>query len=253
MKREILTEEKLKELIDEIPMTRNVDNPRSIKDVLYIKDFCISEVVYNVIGLYIFKRLNSFILESRHGRGTEEHNYHVFYIEFMNCEFDSTIFNPIFKSTVEANFGLCFLYYRYDEHCIFDNLPLVCPSEGEFIGWKALLLQKGDEEDEENCELVAVIGKLLIPADAKRSSAFGKKCRCSKAKLLEVYALDNLSDPLSIQENEILVGFLSYDFEYKLGEEVYPDKFDENKWNECSNGIHFFMTREEAIEFAKED
>ena len=33
---------------------------------------------------------------------------------------------------------------------------------------------------------------------------------------------------------------------YKVGETVYPDSFDEDRWNECSNGIHFFMTRREA-------
>ena len=33
---------------------------------------------------------------------------------------------------------------------------------------------------------------------------------------------------------------------YKVGKTVYPDGFDEDRWNECSNGIHFFMTRREA-------
>ena len=34
--------------------------------------------------------------------------------------------------------------------------------------------------------------------------------------------------------------------EYRVGETVRPDKWDENRFNECSNGIHFFITRIEA-------
>ena len=35
-------------------------------------------------------------------------------------------------------------------------------------------------------------------------------------------------------------------FKYKKGEIVRPDKFDENPLIECSNGIHFFLTKKEA-------
>ena len=38
-------------------------------------------------------------------------------------------------------------------------------------------------------------------------------------------------------------------FEYKVGEMVYPDRFDDNRWDECSNGIHFFITKQEAIDY----
>ena len=38
-------------------------------------------------------------------------------------------------------------------------------------------------------------------------------------------------------------------FVYKAGEMVYADSFDDNRWDECSNGIHFFITREEAVEY----
>ena len=36
---------------------------------------------------------------------------------------------------------------------------------------------------------------------------------------------------------------------YKVGEFVYPDSFDENRWNECSHGIHFFINKEDAINY----
>lgn len=36
---------------------------------------------------------------------------------------------------------------------------------------------------------------------------------------------------------------------YRVGEMVYPDAFDENRWNECSNGIHFFTNKQYAINY----
>ena len=33
---------------------------------------------------------------------------------------------------------------------------------------------------------------------------------------------------------------------YEVGKEVVADSFDDDRWNECSHGIHFFITRNEA-------
>jgi hypothetical protein len=96
----------------------------------------------------------------------------------------------------------------------------ICP-EGDIIGWKKC---KG-----------GVIVKLLIPADAKRSNATGRKCRAEYAKVLEIFGDD--------------IALSDYDGGktiYKAGETVIPDKWDDNRWDECSNGIHFFITRAEA-------
>ena len=40
-----------------------------------------------------------------------------------------------------------------------------------------------------------------------------------------------------------------YNFIYKVGEIVEVDNFDKDRWNECSPGIHFFMTRDEAVRY----
>ena len=107
-------------------------------------------------------------------------------------------------------------------------LNLQCPDEGSFIAWKKLA--NGD------------VAKLLIPEDAKRSSATTRKCRASKAIVLAIYNEDG---------EEIIEGssISDYEFIYRVGETVYPDHWDEDRWNECSNGIHFFITRKEAEEY----
>jgi len=92
--------------------------------------------------------------------------------------------------------------------------------EGSLIGWK-------------KCQ-GGVIVKLRIPEEAKRSHAFERKCRAEYADVLEVIGAD--------------VGVSSHDdaTRYVAGERVIPDAWDENWQDECSSGIHFFITRIEA-------
>ena len=109
-------------------------------------------------------------------------------------------------------------------------IPLRCPSDGAFIGWK---------------RVKDVLIKLEIPADAKRSSATTHKCRCDKAKVLGFY--DTLGEmELNITE---LVNDRYEECKYVKGEMVYPDYFDEDRWDECSHGIHFFINKQDAINY----
>ena len=107
-------------------------------------------------------------------------------------------------------------------------IPLSCPSDGDFIGWKKV-----------SNKLV----RLLIPSDAKRSSSTSNKCRCDKAKVLEITDLDG-SNPITSVINKNYV-----ETQYVVGEMVFPDSFDEKRWNECSHGIHFFINKQEAINY----
>ena len=52
-------------------------------------------------------------------------------------------------------------------------------------------------------------------------------------------------------EEKYEIGYSNHDgnFQYKLGEFVFPNDFDDNRWEECSSGIHFFITLQEAIDY----
>jgi len=39
------------------------------------------------------------------------------------------------------------------------------------------------------------------------------------------------------------------DFIYKVGEAVTEPKFYEDRFKECAEGIHFFINRQEAVEY----
>ena len=114
----------------------------------------------------------------------------------------------------------------------------ILPDEGDIIGWK-----KAWTDNE--MPPTPVIVKLLIPADAQRSNATGRKCRASKARVLDLQDKQGNSLPSDT------TAYSSYDtdFTYKKGETVHVEDFDTNRWNECAPGIHFFITRIEAAEY----
>ncbi|WP_438285906.1 DUF5758 domain-containing protein [Bifidobacterium bifidum] len=109
----------------------------------------------------------------------------------------------------------------------------ILPDEGDIIGWK-----KANADDE-----TPIIVKLLIPADAQRSNSTGRKCRASKARILDLQDKQGNSLPPDTTARS------AYDqnFTYKKGETVHVEDFDTNRWHECAPGIHFFITRIEAV------
>ena len=108
--------------------------------------------------------------------------------------------------------------------------PLVCQEKGSFIGYK-------------KCRNNLIV-KLEIPEDAYRCSATSKKCRCSKAKVLSITNLDG-----SASKSGVAVSKYDSSFVYRIGETVEVTDFDQNRWNECSTGIHFFINREDAVKY----
>ena len=111
----------------------------------------------------------------------------------------------------------------------------ILPDEGDIIGWKKAITLDG----------APIIVKLLIPADAQRSNATGRKCRASKARVLDLQDKQGNSLP----SDTMAYSGHDTDFTYKKGETVHVEDFDTNRWNECAPGIHFFITRIEAVEY----
>ena len=118
---------------------------------------------------------------------------------------------------------------------------LVCPEEGNYIGWKKACVNIQDEYF--NIIISKVIVKLLVLEDALRSSATTRKCRCSKAKVLDIANIEG-----NVHFKEAVSDYDS-SFIYRVGEIVEVDNFDTDRWNECSTGIHHFITRAEAVNY----
>ena len=105
---------------------------------------------------------------------------------------------------------------------------LACPEEGSFVAYK---------------RAGKYIVKLLVLKDAKRSSATTAKCRCDKAKVLDIKNIKTGLKTTKVHSD--------YDssFIYKAGEIISVDNFDNDRWRECAPGIHFFINRENAINY----
>ncbi len=115
------------------------------------------------------------------------------------------------------------------------GLPfLVCPEEGGFTAFKKVYFSDRP-----------YIAQLYVPADAKRSSATSRKCRCSKAKVIKFFTLNR-----RVAKIDVAHSHWDPKFYYHKGKYVEPEfTFDEDRWNECSSGIHFFMTFAEAVDY----
>ena len=110
------------------------------------------------------------------------------------------------------------------------NYPMACPEKGSFIGFKRVRNN--------------LIVELEITEDALRSSATGRKCRCSKAKVLSITNIDGTESNTNSARS-----LWDPDFVYTVGETIEVPNFDTNRWNECAPGIHFLISRQEAVDF----
>ena len=106
---------------------------------------------------------------------------------------------------------------------------LSCPTEGSFIGWK---------------KASGHIVKLRIPEDARRSSATEHKCRCDKAYVMEIQNMDGTKATEDTVRSDHDTNFV-----YTVGATVEVPDFNDNRWSECAQGIHFFIDRRAAVEY----
>lgn len=113
---------------------------------------------------------------------------------------------------------------RYNEQTAY--YAMQCPEKGAYIGYK---------------KAEGKIVEMEIQADAKRSSATTRKCRASKAKVLSITSIDGK------EHFEEAKSSWDQSFVYRVGKTVEVKDFDEDRWRECSTGIHHFITREEAV------
>ena len=102
------------------------------------------------------------------------------------------------------------------------GLAFQIPQEGELIVWKSV---------------TGGVCKLRVPPEAKRTATLGgRKCR---AEWVEV--LTAPEDGRGRHDSSVV---------YRAGKVVRPDKYDDDIRVECTHGIHFFLTKEEAEQYA---
>ena len=155
---------------------------------------------------------------------------------FDGCSVKGAVFRNVNMKT--ASMRYCDMTGCVLEHAKLDGIisdertqwfRMHCPEKGAILGYKKCV----------NDRLV----QLLIPADAKRTSATLPSCRCSKAKVLTIKSFD------STEEFDEAWSLVDENFVYHKGEWVEVSDFNEDRWMDSTTGIHFWMSREEAIRY----
>lgn len=116
--------------------------------------------------------------------------------------------------------------------------PMDIPESGQFTVWKKVLV---DEPYRRRAIL-----KLRVPPKARRMAALkGKKCRVEYARVISAEDIDGKPLPKDTK----LMSAYNNNFKYKIGEIVRANKFDGDRFTECSNGINCFLHKQDAIDY----
>jgi hypothetical protein len=108
----------------------------------------------------------------------------------------------------------------------------IIPEQGSFEAWKKLANNS--------------LAKLLIPAKAKRTCNLkNRKCRAEYVKVLAIWNEDGkkITEGKSKGEGDAVT------VKYTVGKITKADSFDDSILIDCSHGIHFFVTKQEAKDY----
>ena len=113
----------------------------------------------------------------------------------------------------------------------YDTIGLQDAPEGELVGW-------GMKHN--------YLIKMIIPKTAKRSWATTRKLRA------EYVIVESIIDTMGGRPVDTIDHYSDHRKGYSatvytVGQTTMPDKWDDDRWNECSHGIHFFLDKREAL------
>ena len=168
--------------------------------------------------------------------GADLHNMDLTLSSFQNANMKTAAFREC--DMRECNIRGANLYGAVLEHAKLDGIQsdhttqwfrMHCPETGPILGYKKCVNDR--------------VVQLLIPADAKRTSATLPSCRCSKAKVLSIKNFDET------EEFEEAWSLVDENFVYRKGQWVEVKDFNEDRWMDSTTGIHFWMERKEALSY----
>ena len=193
----------------------------SITDGIFVDNKMIDFTIKHLFLTFLTFTNNSF------------HNCTIEYVDFHSCYFCKESHENLKYSHIK------FIgendVWQMQSYEFFNDIPLICPDTGSFIGWK-----KCYSEQSKSC-----IVKLEITEDALRSSGYSRKCRASKVKVLEIQDIAG-----NLINTNIAHSIYDRNFIYRVGETIEVKNFDKNRFETCAPGIHFFITRKEAVDYS---
>lgn len=176
------------------------------------------------------------------------------YSDLQEADFDSArlMYSAFCNANLEdVNFEHAGLYDTDFLNAKMDGvtnlcIPPICPTNGEFIGWKQAryTVIKEGYKGRKRYEQEPCILKLRIPVDAKRCSGTSRICRCNKAEVLEIQTMEGII----ITDTNCASSVVNPRFTYTVGKIAEePEYNDKERLSLYTDGIYFFTSREEAV------
>ena len=153
------------------------------------------------------------------------------YVDFRYADFrfvDFSFVNFSFTDFRYADFSSAD-FSSVDFRSVIHNYKIT-PQEGEFIGWK-----KSDKK---------ILKLKIINAKNVSGGLIGRKLRTDKVEVLEIQDING-----NILEEKEVCSDYNKNFIYRVGEIIEEKKYIHSDLVECVYGIHFFITREEAVDY----
>lgn len=188
------------------------------------------------------------------------------YVVFLDCDIQGTIFRDCFfenssfsgcvvsdaTALIKCDIDMATLitlkninaraYMKENEDNGIVNVSFQTPLKmcGSFLGYKIAYVKRD----------IPVIVTLQIPADACSVVFRGDKCRASKVEVLSIEMLEGDILPDAITAYSAF--YTPSKSAYHKGCVTIADDFNPRPSDVCTCGIHFFLTKAEAIDFALE-
>ena len=229
----------------EIAVVKESQNSKSFKDA---RLYDISFERYMIQNIFRF-------LDMRNAdfTGAELNNVNFNYCDLRGAKFDGAKFSNVtfyycLFDVVKTQHSMEIAQFfkdgiRVDWYCMLKNegwvgsfhsedmsYPVETDGE-ELTGYKKVWIEYGRYG----------IAKLRIPVYAERIVYRNDKCRASCAQVVDIY--DENGEKCAVGTS---MSFGKGDFKYNSGHMVYADSFDDDPFEVCSHGIHFFLTEQEA-------
>ena len=236
-KRKIESEEELKKILD----SRNNSEQLDLQETIF-KELDLSKWDMQNINLRRASFYNCNLMEANFTGSMMDHvafyDCEIMNVILANCKLRGASFRGNDMEGIDlsgANIYAAVLEDAINQDKVIYNeetrwYEMSCPMEGPFIAWKC-------------CTELRVV-MMLVPADAKRCMATMETGRVSKVKVLSIKSIDESKSYDWAQST------VDPDFYYEVGKWIEPaNGFQEDRWKDSSEGIHFFLDRQQCVDY----
>lgn len=153
--------------------------------------------------------------------------------KYFNCTFNLDLTSC--KKSIEIDHDEITNYPEVKEY-LDKIIPSKCPKNKDFYGYKILF---------DPFQYRYFLAKLQIDAETlTANNGVVDKCRAEKVRVISIHNITNFKEKGPGDYEYVFHKCFHHEgqnTEYTVGHIVYADKWDSNRFNVCTSGIHFYL------------